>query len=94
MGFVCNLQTASPLALLNSVAIVATKIVNEFLFEVLHGLEFLQIKQFTFRHAEKVLSCRIVKKVPFAAHTLPHALYLEHPLVLIMPGIVCSGRNR
>lgn len=58
---------------------------------MLHGLELLQIKQFTFQQAEEVLCHCIVQAVPFAAHTLPDAFCFEHPLVLlvlVLPALV------
>ena len=58
---------------------------------MLHGLELLQIKQFTFQQAKEVLCHCIIQAVPFAAHTLLDAFCFEHPLVLlvlVLPALV------
>ena len=70
----CRRQALS--LFLNALVIVVIQIGNEFLFEALHGLELLQIKQFTFQQAEEVFRHRIVQAVPFAAHAcrMPFAL--------------------
>ena len=52
--------------------------------EVLHRVELLQIKQFTFQQAEKVFCHRIVQAIPFATHTLSDAFHFEHSLVLLV----------
>ena len=65
-------------------AVVVIQIFNEFLLEVLHGLKFLQIQQFTLEQAEKVFNYSIVQTVSLSAHALPDALLAEHPLILLM----------
>ena len=64
---------------------------NEFLLEVFHRLEFLQIEQFTFEQTEEVFYHSIVQAVPFSSHALTDTLFLEHPLillVLVLPALV------
>ena len=58
---------------------------------MLHGLELLQIKQFTFKQSEEVFCHCIVQTVSFATHTLPDAFCIEHTLVqlvLVLPALV------
>ena len=76
---------------LDSSVIVIARIVNEFLFDVLHGLELLQIKQLALKQAEKVFCHRIAQTVSFPALALPEVLCFEHPLVLfvvVLPALV------
>ena len=74
---------------LDSSVIVVVQIVNKFLFEVLHGLELLQIKQLAFKQAEKVFSYRVVQTVSFPAHALPDSLCFEHTLVQLVLVYMC-----
>ena len=69
---------------LDSAVVVVIQIFNEFLFEMFHGLIFLQIQQLTFEQPEEILYHRIVQTVPLAAHALPDAFLAEHPLILLM----------
>ena len=67
---------------------------NEFLLEVFHRLEFLQIEQFTFEQTEEVFYHSIVQAIPFSAHALTDTLFLKHPLillVLILPSLYLSA---
>ena len=76
---------------LDPAVVLVIQICNEFLLEVLHGTEFLQIQQFTFEQPEEVFYHRIVQTVSFPAHALPDALFAEHPLVLpvlVLPALV------
>lgn len=71
--------------------VVVVQIFNEFLFELFHGRELLQIEQFAFEQAKEVFSYSIVQTVAFATHTLPNALCFEQPLVqlvLVLPTLV------
>ena len=57
---------------------------DQFLLEVLHRLECLQIEQFTFQQAKEIFHHGIVETITFAAHALPDALTFEHTLVLLV----------
>lgn len=48
------------------------------MFEVLCGLNFLQVKKLTFEQTEEVPCHCIVQTVSLAVHTLPDTLFLEH----------------
>ena len=87
---------------LDPAVVVVIQICNEFLLEVLHGTELLQIQQLTFEQPEEIFYHSIVQTVPFPAHALSDALLAEHPLillVLVLPALVrmenqvCSGRD-
>ena len=76
---------------LNAAVVVVIKIFHEFLFEVIHGIKFLQIEQFAFEQTEEVFHNSIVRTVTFPAHTLSDSLFSEHPLillVLVLPSLV------
>ena len=64
--------------------IIVVILFNEFLLEVLHGLKFLQIQQFTLEQPEEIFYHSIVQTVSLSAHALPDALLAEHPLILLM----------
>ena len=87
---------------LDPAVVVVIQICNEFLFEVLHGLKFLQIQQFALEQSKEIFYHSIVQTIPFSAHALPDAFLPEHPLilpVLILPAlirmenVICSVRN-
>ena len=87
---------------LDSAVVVVIHVFNQFLLEVLHGLELLQIQQLTFEQSEEIFHHGIVQTVSLAAHALPDTLFPKHPLillVLILPTLIrvenqaCSGRN-
>ena len=87
----------------DAAVVVVVEVVNELLLEVLHGMEFLQIEQFTFEKAEEVFCHCVVQTVALPSHALPDALAFQHPLillVLVLPSLVrvenqsCSIRNR
>ena len=87
---------------LDPAVVVVIQICNEFLLEVFHGTELLQIQQLTFEQPEEIFYHSIVQTVPFPAHALSDALLAEHPLillVLVLPALVrmenqvCSGRD-
>ena len=69
---------------LNAVVIIVVQIMDQFLLEVLHRLECLQIEQFTFQQAKEIFHHGIVETITFAAHALPDALTFEHTLVLLV----------
>ena len=76
---------------LDSAVVVVIQIGKKFLLEVLHGLERLQVKQFTLEQTKKVPHHGIVQTVAFATHALPDALTFEHALVLlvlVLPALV------
>lgn len=71
--------------------VVIIEIVNEFHFEVLHVVKFLQVQQLTFEQAKKILNNRIIQTGAIAAHTLPNALEVQHllvSLVLVLPALI------
>ena len=87
---------------LDPAVVVVIQICNEFLLEVFHGAELLQIQQLTFEQSEEILYHGVVQTVSFPAHALSDALLAEHPLillVLVLPALVrmenqvCSGRD-
>ena len=65
---------------LDPAVVVVIQICNEFLLEVLHGTELLQIQQLTFEQPEEIFYHSIVQTVPFPAHALSDALLAEHAL--------------
>ena len=69
---------------LDPAVVVVIQICNEFLFEVLHGLKFLQIQQFALEQSKEIFYHSIVQAVPLAAHALPDTLFPKHPLILLM----------
>ena len=59
---------------------------------MLHGLEDLRVKQFTF---EQTIKFPLSKTATFATHALPDALVFEHALVqLVMVVPTLSARSR
>ena len=87
---------------LDAAVVVVIQIFNEFLFEMFHGLKFLQICQLAFEQPKEIFYHSIVQTVPLATHALPDAFLAEHPLILLMlvlPALigmknqVCSVRN-
>ena len=74
-------------------AVVAViQIGKEHRLEVLHGLEDLRVKQFTF---EQTIKFPLSKTATFATHALPDALVFEHALVqLVMVVPTLSARSR
>ena len=76
---------------LDAAVVVVVQIVQQFPLEVLHRSKFLQIQQFAFEQAKKILHHGIVQAVALAAHALPDTLTFEHVLVLlvlILPALV------
>ena len=69
---------------LDPAVVVVIQIFDQFLLEVLYGLELLQIQQLTFEHSEEILYHGIVQTVSLAAHALPDTLFPKHPLILLM----------
>ena len=53
-------------------------IIYQFLFEVFHGAELLQIQQLTFEQPEKIFYHSIVQTVSLAAHALANTFLPEH----------------
>ena len=51
---------------LDSVVVVVIHVFNQFLLEVLHGLELLQIQQLTFEQSEEILYHGVVPAGIFA----------------------------
>ncbi len=52
---------------LNPAIVVVIQIFNQFPFEVFHGLELLQIQQFTLKQTKEILYHSIVQTVAFPA---------------------------
>lgn len=77
---------------LDPAVVVVIQICNEFLFEVLHGLKFLQIQQFALEQPKEIFYHSIVQTIPFSAHTLPDAFLPKHPLIL--PVLILSALIR
>ena len=76
---------------LDAAVVVVIQICNEFLLEVFHGAELLQIQQLTFEQSEEILYHGVVQTVSFPAHALSDALLAEHPLIplmLVLPALV------
>ena len=76
---------------LDTAVVVVVQVIDQFLLEVLHGLEFLQIEQLTFEQTEEILHHGIVQTVTLSAHTLPDTLVFQHLLilsVLVVPSLV------
>ena len=76
---------------LDAVVIVVIQIGDQFLLEVLHGLEFLKIEQFTLEQAEEVFDHGIIQTVALSAHTLNDAIVGEFLLVisvLVLPALI------
>ena len=69
---------------LDPAVVVVIQIFDQFLLEVLYGLELLQIQQLTFEHSEEILYHGIVQTVSLAAQALPDTLFPKHPLILLM----------
>ena len=69
---------------LDSAVVVVIHVFNQFLLEVLHGLELLQIQQLTFEQSEEIFYHSIVQTVSLAAHALSDTLFPKHPLILLM----------
>ena len=87
---------------LDPAVVVVIQIFDQFLLEVLHGLELLQIQQLTFEQPEEIFYHSIVQTVSLAAHALANTFLPEHLLVLfvlVLPALVrmenevCSVRN-
>ena len=87
---------------LDPAVVVVIQIFDQFLLEVLHGLELLQIQQLTFEQSKEIFYHSIVQTVSLAAHALANTFLPEHLLVLfvlVLPTLVrmenqvCSGRN-
>ena len=55
---------------LDSAVIVVIQICNKFLFEVLHGVELLQIQQLTFEQPKEIFYHSIVQTVSLSTHAL------------------------
>ena len=54
---------------LDTAVVIVVQVIDQFLLEVLHGLEFLQIEQLTFEQAEEIFCYRIVQTVSLSTHT-------------------------
>ena len=67
---------------LDPAVVVVIQIFDQFLLEVFHGLELLQIQQLTFEQPEEIFYHSIVQAVSLAAHALPDTLFPKHPLIL------------
>ena len=87
---------------LDPAVVVVVQICNQFLLEVLHGLELLQIQQLTFEQSEEIFYHSIVQTVTLTAHALANTFLPEHLLVLFvlllpvlvrMENQVCSDRD-
>ena len=76
---------------LDPVVVVVIHVFDQFLFEVFHGLELLQIQQLTFEQPEEIFYHSIVQTVSLAAHALANTFLPEHLLVLfvlVLPALV------
>ena len=71
--------------------VVVIQIGNQFLFEVFHGIEILEIEQFALQQTEEVFDHSIIQAVTFPAHALDHSIigqFLLVMLVLILPALI------
>ena len=67
---------------LDAAVVVVIQIFNEFLFEMFHGLKFLQIYQLAFEQPKEIFYHSIVQTVPLATHALPdEVVYLRDGFV-------------
>ena len=76
---------------LDPAVVVVIQIYNELLFEVFHGLKFLQVQQFALEQPKEILYHSVVQTVAFPAHALLNTFLLEHSLillVLVLPALV------
>lgn len=62
---------------LNPTIVVIVQIVDQFLFEVFHELELLQIEQLTFEKTKDILRNCIVQRICLTPHTLADSLFLS-----------------
>lgn len=69
---------------LDTAVVVVIQVFNEFLFEVFHRLEFLQIEQFAFEQTKEIFYHSIVRTVSFPVHTLANTFLPEHALILLV----------
>ena len=67
------------------------QIVDEFILEVVDGIEGMQIEQFRFEQAEEILHNSIVQTVALTTHALADVVAGQKPLVvlvLILPALI------
>ena len=63
---------------LDPAVVVVIQICNEFLFEVFHGLKFLQVQQFALEQPKEVFYHSIIQRISLSAHALPDAFLFDY----------------
>ena len=76
---------------LDTTVVVVIQIVNQFLFEVCHRIEILEIEQLALQQTEEIFYYGIIQTVTLSAHALNDTVILQLLLlllVLVMPALV------
>ena len=75
----------------DTTVVVVIQIVYQFLFEVFHRIEILEIEQFALQQAEEIFYYSIIQTVALSAHALNDTVIrqlLLIMLVLVLPALV------